>query len=94
MNEKTRLNAVVHGRVQGVFFRAWTLDQASHLGISGFVRNLQTGQDVEVEAEGDREQLEKLLSLLRSGPPGAEVNKISTAWSKYTGIYPRFNIHY
>jgi acylphosphatase len=94
MNEKFRLNAVVHGRVQGVSFRAWTLDQASHLGISGFVRNLTTGQDVEVEAEGDRKQLEKLLSLLKSGPPGAEVEKIATTWSTYKGNYTGFKIHY
>jgi acylphosphatase len=49
---------------------------------------------VEVQAEGERKQLEKLISHLKVGPPGARVEKVVTNWSEYTGSYPDFEIRY
>ena len=63
------------GRVQGVFFRAWTRDQASDLGISGWVRNCADGS-VEAHVQGEREAVEKLIGRIRQGPPSARVEDV------------------
>ena len=65
----------VTGRVQGVFFRAWTRDQARGLGIAGWVRNCGDGS-VEAHVEGDSEAVEQLIGRIREGPPSAEVDDV------------------
>jgi acylphosphatase len=65
----------VKGRVQGVFFRAATRDQARRLGLTGFVRNLRNG-DVEVVACGNRDDVQKLAAWLWQGPPSAKVIEV------------------
>ena len=65
------LRAVVYGRVQGVFFRAFVHRQALRLGLTGYVRNLPGGEAVEVIAEGTGDILEKLVGYLEAGPPAA-----------------------
>jgi len=65
----------VIGRVQGVFFRAWTRDEAQTLGIDGWVRNCSDGS-VEAQLEGDQEAIEELVDLMREGPPGARVEGV------------------
>jgi acylphosphatase len=87
------LQATVHGYVQGVFFRAFVSHWAEELGLSGYVRNLPTGA-VEVLAEGERKQLEKLISHLKVGPPSARVERVVTNWSGYSGNYTGFNVRY
>ena len=49
---------------------------------------------VEVQAEGERDKLEKLIVSLQAGPPGARVEKVITVWSKYTGDYTGFSVRY
>jgi acylphosphatase len=63
---------VVTGRVQGVFFRAWTAEQARSLGVVGWVRNRADGS-VEAHAAGSPESVERLAELMKRGPPQAEV---------------------
>ncbi len=91
--ELVSLQATVYGYVQGVFFRAFVSQRASELGLSGYARNLPSGA-VEVVAEGERKQLEKLISYLEVGPPPAEVEKVATSWSEYSGKYSGFDIRY
>ncbi len=67
-----RVRAVVTGRVQGVGFRWTTAQGAARHGVPGFVRNLPDG-GVEAEIEGDRSDVDAMLELLRTGPPGAAV---------------------
>ena len=93
MNEPASLQAIVYGYVQGVFFRAFVSRLARELGLTGYVRNLPGGA-VEVNAEGERNRLEKLIGYLKVGPPGARVQKVVTNWSEYTGIYSSFSIRY
>lgn len=69
------LHCVISGRVQGVFFRAWTRSQARELGVAGWVRNLPGGQ-VEVLAQGAEEVLSAFLELLHQGPPLARVDRV------------------
>ena len=65
----------VCGKVQGVFFRASTREQALRLGLNGWVRNLSNG-DVELLACGDTEKIEVLDSWLRHGPRHADVTEV------------------
>jgi acylphosphatase len=94
MDELTAIEATVHGRVQGVFFRASTRRIAGDLGLSGTVRNLAGWRKVEVHAEGNKTQIEKLIEFLKIGPPGAKVDKVDVEWLEYTGRYTGFNVEY
>ena len=93
MTDMASLTATVRGRVQGVFFRAFTQSHARQLGISGYVRNLPDGS-VEARAEGEKSQLELLESYLRMGPPASDVTEVITDWSEYTGEYIGFHIRH
>ncbi len=65
----------VTGLVQGVFFRAWTRDEARRLGIAGWVRNCPDGS-VEAHLEGEADKVERMIALLRQGPPQARVDDV------------------
>jgi len=93
MSDLASVQAVVHGRVQGVFFRAFASRQAKELGLTGYVRNLPEGA-VEVQAEGERKQLKKLIDILKVGPPIAKVERVVTNWSEYTGSHSNFGTRY
>lgn len=90
---KERVHLVVHGRVQGVFYRATTLEKALELGLGGWVRNRADGA-VEVVAEGDREKLEKLIEWCRVGPERAQVGNVDIDWESYIGEFREFTIKY
>jgi acylphosphatase len=62
----------IHGKVQGVFFRASARNQAIELGIKGFARNEPDG-DVYIEAEGTEEALSRFVTWCKKGPPRAQV---------------------
>ena len=94
MTDLASLQVMVSGRVQGVYFRAFTSRHAAELGLTGFVRNLRDWKTVEVQAEGERNKLEKLIDYLKVGPPGARVEKIEITWSEHTGNYTDFSIRY
>ena len=69
------LRFIVSGKVQGVWFRASTRDEAFKLGLRGHARNLPGG-DVEVLAVGDAEAIEQLAAWLQHGPPMARVDAV------------------
>jgi acylphosphatase len=89
--ETTRLHAVVHGRVQGVGFRAFVVDTGVNIGVKGWARNRWDGT-VEVVAEGDRQQLEKLLAALHSGPRMANVSRVDVDWQPASGEFSSFHM--
>lgn len=76
MSERRRLRLQVRGRVQGVWFRAFTKEQADALGLHGWVRNLPDG-GVEVVAEGEAAALQELEARCRRGPPAARVQELA-----------------
>ena len=94
MNELSAIKVVVHGRVQGVFFRATTRTVARELELSGTVRNLPGWNRVEVHAEGNKAQIEKLIEFLKTGPSGARVEKVDVEWLEYSGGYTVFKVLY
>ncbi len=79
-----RVHLVVTGRVQGVAFRAYTVEEARRLGVSGWVRNLADGR-VEVEAEGERAALRSLARWCEQGPPAARVDRVDPEWTDWRG---------
>jgi acylphosphatase len=90
-SEFQRLHATIEGAVQGVGFRAFVIDQARALGLTGWVRNTYNDQ-VEVTAEGPRPALEKLLDKLRTGPRMAFVSDVQQEWQPATGEFRSFDI--
>ena len=76
----TEIKRVVHlritGYVQGVYFRAWTVEQARALRISGWVRNRRDGS-VEAMFSGPPEDVAALIELCQNGPPGARVDAVN-----------------
>ncbi|MBA17550.1 MAG: acylphosphatase [Sphingomonas sp.] len=68
----------VSGRVQGVFFRDWTVATARQLGLVGWVRNLSDGR-VEIVAQGDQTAVERLIAQCRQGPENARVDKLDVS---------------
>jgi acylphosphatase len=88
-----QLHAVVHGRVQGVNFRAATQSQAQRLGLVGWVRNRDDGS-VELVAEGPRAALERLVKYLHQGPPAARVSGVDTEFHSASQDLRRFDIQW
>jgi acylphosphatase len=64
------------------------------LGLTGYVRNLPGGRALEVQAEGDKARLERLIEHLKMGPPGARVERVETNWAEPSGAYADFTIRY
>ncbi len=91
MSELASLHAVVHGLVQGVYFRSFVARNARALGLTGCVRNLPGGR-VDVVSEGEREKLEELLRQIEDGPPFARVDGVDVDWSEYRGTFGRFEV--
>lgn len=82
----------VSGRVQGVFYRASTQQQASALGLTGWVRNLHDGR-VELVACGDMEVINKLEQWLQQGPDYAQVEAVQgqdVPSQSFTGFQVRY----
>lgn len=69
------IRLVIHGRVQGVWYRATARREATALGIDGWVRNLPDGT-VETVAAGQQEALDRFVAWCGQGPPGANVTRV------------------
>jgi acylphosphatase len=91
--EQRRLEALVHGWVQGVGFRWRTRDVARRLGLQGYVRN-RPDRTVEVVAEGPESVLRQLLSFLEVGPTGALVERVDTTWLPASYRLRGFEVRY
>lgn len=91
MTTGERMEAVVHGRVQGVGFRVFVLHGARRLGLRGWVANEPVGR-LRCVAEGPRDALETLLRALNEGPPGAWVDRVEAVWGPATGEFDGFDV--
>jgi acylphosphatase len=69
------VHLLVTGRVQGVYFRAWTAEHAGRLNLEGWVRNRRDGS-VELLVSGSAEAVARMLGLCRQGPPDAQVANV------------------
>jgi acylphosphatase len=86
-----RLRMLVHGRVQGVFFRHAAAQEGRELGLRGWGRNLLNG-DVEIVAEGPRRELKIMAAWAHQGPRLARVSGVEEEWSDHRGEEGAFTI--
>jgi len=75
----------VSGRVQGVFFRGWTQEQAERLGVKGWVRNCPDGS-VEAHLEGEEGNVNWLVDLIGDGPASARVANVRVREAQVEGL--------
>lgn len=75
----------IEGRVQGVWYRGWTVGEASSLGLGGWVRNRRDGS-VEAHFEGPPDSVRAMIERCHSGPPAARVDKVSVADATPAGL--------
>lgn len=90
MKGRIQRHVFVSGRVQGVFFRNFTRQQAESLGVAGWVRNLPDGR-VEAMLEGEPDAVERLIDAMRAGPASARVDDVVVAEAP-AGHHDRFEI--
>jgi acylphosphatase len=76
---------LVHGRVQGVFFRASMQEAAARHGVAGWVRNRPSGE-VEAVVEGPAEAVEALVAWAHDGPAGARVERVEVTDASPEGL--------
>jgi acylphosphatase len=90
LSTKTVL-ARIHGKVQGVWYRRWTVDQATARGLAGWVRNRSDGT-VEAVFHGPAEVVDAMLLACQDGPPAARVERVEverSAESAHDGFHQR-----
>lgn len=83
--ERTRAHVHITGRVQGVFFRANTRDQARKRGVDGWVRNLDDGR-VEAVFEGPQSAVDAMIEWCHEGSPAAEVTDVAVTMEEPEGL--------
>jgi acylphosphatase len=88
---RARLHLIVSGWVQGVGFRFSAYDEAKELALAGWVRNI-VGGEVEIIAEGSRENLQMLAAWAHLGPPSAHVTRVREEWLDFAGEFTEFRI--
>lgn len=91
MSDTVRARIRVRGRVQGVFFRQTTTQEANRLGVGGWVMNLPDG-DVEAVIEGLPQDVDRLIAWCHHGPPAARVDDVSISWETATGQFTGFTV--
>lgn len=87
-----RVQVIVYGKVQGIFFRAYAQAEGTKIGVKGWVRNRSDGT-VEAAIEGEPEQVEQMVAWLKQGSPGAQVLKVEVKEERPVGE-AQFNIRY
>lgn len=88
---KRHLDINIYGKVQGVFFRQMAMEEAEKLGIVGYADRLQDGS-IQIEAEGEEEELKKFLQWCQRGPYLAKIEMIIFVFSDKNGEFAVFEI--
>jgi acylphosphatase len=89
--EEVKVHVYIEGRVQGVFFRASTREEARLLGLRGWVKNCWDGR-VEAVFEGESQKVEDVLKWCNKGPAGALVTKVNVNREQPTNEFDTFSI--
>jgi acylphosphatase len=88
---KARVEAIFKGKVQGVYFRDYTRRFALQKNVFGWVRNLRDGT-VQAVFEGEKENIEEVIRMLKEEHPIARVDEIDAVWTEYRNQFDRFEI--
>ncbi|WMW22230.1 acylphosphatase [Methanolobus mangrovi] len=89
--ERSSATILVRGRVQGVYFRKFTVENARKLGLTGFAQNMPDGS-VKVFAEGEKSSIQELIVFLHTGPAQARVDGLEISWSSFASEFQDFSI--
>ena len=87
--EKVLARIIIEGRLQGYNFRYTTQQQATKLGLVGFIRNLSDGR-IEIEAQGDKDSVEKLLAWCQQEPHSSNIRNILYRFDEPSKGYTEF----
>lgn len=85
------VHLLVSGKVQGIFFRAFTKDNARQLNLKGWARNLTNGK-VEILVSGTIKDLNELIHCVKEGPPASDVEDVLIEWLPFDSSLPEFDI--
>ncbi|UPM42930.1 acylphosphatase [Halocatena salina] len=85
MSDRTRAHVFVSGRVQGVYYRSTTREEATERGVDGWVRNLDDGR-VEAVFEGSSNAVESMIEWCHTGSTRADVTDVTVEYSDPEGI--------
>lgn len=85
------VHLIIHGKVQGVFYRDWTIETARNVGVAGWVRNLPDGT-VEAHLEGEPQAIERMVAAMHDGPTRAAPTQIEKRVVSCQGL-DRFERH-
>lgn len=88
---RIRAHLFIKGRVQGVFFRACTQEEAQKRALTGWVKNLYDGR-VETIFEGEEQDVQSMIKWCQGGPPHAAVADVSVEIGEYRGEYSDFSV--
>ncbi|MDF1498278.1 MAG: acylphosphatase [Patescibacteria group bacterium] len=88
---KKSITLLIFGKVQGVFFRIKSKQKAESLSLTGWVKNIPTGE-VEIFAEGDEKNLKKLIDWCYNGIDNANVKKVDVKYGVYKAEFDKFVI--
>jgi len=86
-----RVHLFIQGRVQGVSFRYYTMQEARSLGLTGWVRNLWDGR-VEVLLDGDDDAVKQMVEWCQRGPPSSVVEDVEITWEESTAEFNNFRV--
>lgn len=86
-----RIQLVIRGRVQGVYYRATAQREARQHGLTGWVKNRPDGS-VEMVVEGEEDHVKDFLAWAQQGPTTSRVDTVDTRWRSYTGEFSEFRI--
>ena len=89
--DNVRMHLIIEGRVQGVWFRESTRQQAASLGVFGWVQN-RPDRTVEVVAEGPEAKVNALISWCRKGPPSAKVTRVTEQRQQWQDVFNSFDV--
>jgi acylphosphatase len=89
--DNVRAHVIIEGKVQGVFFRSYTQNEARKMHVTGWVKNRFDGK-VEGVFEGEKNAVDALIDWCRTGPPHASVKKVEIQWEDYQEEFFSFSI--
>lgn len=88
---QVRAHLKITGRVQGVWYRQSTLEEANRLGITGWAKNCPDGS-VEAVFEGEKSAVDQAIAWCRQGPPAAKVDDVILEWQDFKNEFGSFGI--
>ncbi|MEK7633966.1 MAG: acylphosphatase [Patescibacteria group bacterium] len=86
-----QVHLYIKGDVIGVGFRAWTKIQAKVIGVTGWIRNVDSDW-VEAQIQGDEEKVKQIIELIKKGPPVSHVSDVQIFWQEPKEIFDTFEI--